>query len=179
MEPTPWLYNLEGENPVTGASGGYLRTALESHGLMRCRAGKISVNSDAIPCIVLKQNESAKADGDSKSFHSQHSTICAEKFTSLFSVVTENDGSGGYSPCRRFIEKSGQCGPGRPKDFHHGIYGREMAQICCLTLHHNGKACGTEGDSESFQSRTVERSPNPEGLSDVVEKMIRDLEVEF
>ena len=168
MVTLPWSYNSEAENPVAGASGDYLSRLENGIGtrrlVRRVPLGGLWMNPGTIPCVGYESGASAKADGDSKSFHLLSSAENGSPITC--SSVSGILGSGGYSLCRRSTEKSGQSGLGRPTGSSDSMDGCR-ARICCSNevITYEG-TCGTEGSSENDQNRGRESASNPEGLGD-------------
>ena len=167
MVTLPWSYNSEAENSVAGASEDYLSRLRNGIGtrrfVRRVPLGVLWINTGTIPCAGTKSDASAKADGDSKSFHL---LLTENGSPDMCSSMLGILGSGGYSLCRRSTEKSGQSGLGRPTESSDSMDGCR-ARICCSNevITYEG-TCGTEGSSENTQNRGRENASNPEGLGD-------------
>lgn len=170
MVASPWHYKSENENPLQGISDRYLSRLRNGIGtrrpVRRVPLGGLWMNPGTISCVGYESGTSAKADGDSKSFHLLRS---AENGSPVMcSSMTDILGSGGYSLCRRSTEKSGQSGLGRPTGSSDPMDGCR-ARICCPNeVVTDGDTCGTEGTGEDglFSVGVSVSAPNPEGLGD-------------
>lgn len=181
MVASPWHNKSENENPPQGISDRYLSRLRNGIGTRRSTSrrvplGGLWMNPGTIPCVGYESGTSAKADGDSKSFHLLSSAENGSPITC--SSVSGILGSGGYSLCRRSTEKSGQCGLGRPTGSSDPMDGCR-ARICCSTeIITDGDTCGTEGSREDglFTMGVVKALPTRKDSVMMGEWIQRDLD---